>query len=247
MEDSSEKIYYSYFKISADREFIGTFIIKLHSSKLPITISNFISLCKGNITPIKSSKSFPEIKKSDPPLTYKYSIIHKIIPNFMIHMGDITKSDGTGGKSIYGYKFNDENLEAIHDRKGLVGMANIGPDTNGSQFYITLKACKWLDGRYVIFGEIEHGIELLESIGKNFGSNSGLPRAKLQVIDCGVLEGEDEKNEFLKELGNEKKERDMEIPETNKGDELENEEVIKLPVDEEMREILEEKDEDKIV
>ena len=189
-----EKQYYAYIDFSVDDEPLGFISILLYSDLQPITCTNFISLCKGEPQkPVKSSKSvkYPRLISANPKISYKVNIVHRGIPGFVIHLGDITKNDGRGGKSIYGYKFDDEDLTLEHDSPGLVAMANLGPDTNVSQFYITLGSCSWLDGDYVIFGEILDGMDVVETIGNTYGTQNGLMRAQVKVVDCGYVVGKE--------------------------------------------------------
>ena len=151
-------------------------VFNLFGKTVPKTVENFraLSTCeKGE-------------GKSGKPLCYKNSIFHRVIPGFMIQGGDFTNYDGTGGESIYGEKFADENFKLTFNRKGLLAMANAGKDTNGSQFFITLAPTSWLNGRHVIFGEVESGMDVVEKIA-TYGSHSGETSEKIVIVDCGEL------------------------------------------------------------
>lgn len=104
----------------------------------------------------------------------------------MLQGGDFTRGNGTGGKSIYGEKFADESFDSRHDRPGLLSMANAGPDTNGSQFFITTVPCPWLDGKHVVFGEVVDGFDIVKKI-ETLGSSSGATRTQLVVSKSGEL------------------------------------------------------------
>jgi len=104
----------------------------------------------------------------------------------MLQGGDFTNQNGTGGKSIYGNKFADENFKMKHSKPGLLSMANAGPGTNGSQFFITTIVCDWLDGKHVVFGEVTKGYEIVKTI-ESYGSKTGATKAKIVVADCGQL------------------------------------------------------------
>ncbi|KAL5044067.1 hypothetical protein BDW71DRAFT_186681 [Aspergillus fruticulosus] len=138
----------------------------------------------------KTAKNFRELCKKPEKEGYKGSTFHRIIPNFMLQGGDFTRGNGTGGRSIYGDKFADENFKISHSKPGLLSMANAGPNTNGSQFFITTVVTSWLDGKHVVFGEVADAdsysvVKEIEALG----SQSGAPRSNVKptIIDCGEL------------------------------------------------------------
>merc|ERR1711865_923873 len=108
------------------------------------------------------------------------------IPNFMLQAGDFTRGDGTGGESIYGEKFADENFKLKHTEPGVLSMANAGPNTNGSQFFITTVKTSWLDGRHVVFGKIIEGMDIVSAV-EAVGSSSGAPQKPVTIHDSGIL------------------------------------------------------------
>ncbi|ANB13818.1 peptidylprolyl isomerase CPR1 [Sugiyamaella lignohabitans] len=134
----------------------------------------------------KTAKNFRELATGSEGFGYAKSGFHRVIPEFMLQGGDFTNHNGTGGKSIYGAKFADENFQAKHTRPGLLSMANAGPNTNGSQFFITTVPCPWLDGKHVVFGEVVEGYDVVKKI-ETFGSSSGATRAKLVIDASGTV------------------------------------------------------------
>jgi peptidylprolyl isomerase len=164
-----------FLEINADNKPIGKMTFELFHDKVPITAENFRALCTGE-------------KKDEPGkvLHFKGSVFHRVIPGFMAQGGDFTRGNGTGGKSIYGEKFKDENFTLKHTGSGQLSMANAGPNTNGSQFFITLAKCDWLDGKHVVFGEMIEGKEVLSAIEK-LGTQSGATKVPIKISDCGQL------------------------------------------------------------
>lgn len=165
-----------FFDVSIGGQPAGRMVFELYSDVVPKTAENFRCLCTGEKGTGRSGK----------PLHYKGCVFHRIIPNFMIQGGDFTRGNGTGGESIYGEKFADENFKEKHTGPGVLSMANAGPNTNGSQFFITTVKTEWLDGKHVVFGKLIEGMDVLKKL-ESQGSQSGSTRAKCIISDCGQL------------------------------------------------------------
>ncbi|MEU5592982.1 peptidylprolyl isomerase [Streptomyces sp. NPDC020298] len=134
----------------------------------------------------KTARNFRELATGQNGYGYAGSSFHRIIPQFMLQGGDFTRGNGTGGRSIYGEKFQDENFNLKHDRPYLLSMANAGPHSNGSQFFITTVVTDWLDGKHVVFGEVVEGQELVDQI-EALGSGSGSPKGKVTIAASGTV------------------------------------------------------------
>lgn len=158
-----------YFDITIGGKAIGKIVMELRSDVVPKTAENFRALCTGE-------KGFG----------FKDCSFHRIIPGFMCQGGDFTMHNGTGGKSIYGAKFEDENFTLKHQGKGTLSMANAGPNTNGSQFFICTGDTAWLDGKHVVFGKVVEGKSILDEMEKA-GSQSGKTSKPVKISECGQL------------------------------------------------------------
>jgi len=149
-------------------------VFELFQKEVPKTAENFRCLCTGE-------------QGSD--LSYKGNIFHRVIKDFMMQGGDITNQNGTGGKSIYGHKFADEGVWLSHTTPGLLSMANAGPDTNVSQFFITYKTAPWLDGKHTVFGRVIAGMDVCRKSEQVKTEGSDVPTLPIRIVDCGELKG----------------------------------------------------------
>ncbi|KAM0938920.1 putative peptidylprolyl isomerase [Dioscorea sansibarensis] len=165
-----------FFDIAIGKARAGRIIMELFADVVPKTAENFRCLCTGE-------KGIGILGK---PLHYKGSSFHRIIPGFMCQGGDFTRGNGTGGESIYGARFEDENFKKKHTGPGVVSMANAGPNTNGSQFFICTARTGWLDGKHVVFGKVVEGYSVVEAMEKE-GSGSGETQTKVVIEDCGEI------------------------------------------------------------
>jgi peptidylprolyl isomerase len=165
-----------FFDVSVNGRMLGRIIMGLYGNTTPITVENFRALCTGE----------KGVSSSGNRLSYKGSVFHRVIPHFMIQGGDFTNFDGTGGESIYGDKFDDENFQIKADSPGLLAMANAGPNTNGSQFFITTVKTPWLNNKHVVFGRVLQGMNIVKQI-ESMGSSGGSTKGTIKIENSGEL------------------------------------------------------------
>jgi peptidylprolyl isomerase len=166
-----------FFDMTIGGEPAGRIIMRLRADVVPKTVENFRCLCTGE-------KGTDE--GSGKPIHFKGTTFHRVIPGFMCQGGDFTAGNGTGGVSIYGNKFEDENFTLKHTSPGILSMANAGPGTNGSQFFLCTAKTDWLNGKHVVFGKVLTGMNVVKAI-EAVGSSSGTTSAEVIIADCGEL------------------------------------------------------------
>ncbi|GMH91517.1 hypothetical protein TrVE_jg7267 [Triparma verrucosa] len=165
-----------FFDITIGGAAAGRIQMTLRSDVVPKTAENFRALCTGEKGTGRSGK----------PLHFKGSSFHRVITEFMCQGGDFTRGNGTGGESIYGEKFADENFQLRHTGPGVLSMANAGPGTNGSQFFLCTVATPWLDGKHVVFGNVTGGMDVVKAV-EAVGSGSGATSKPVVIADCGQI------------------------------------------------------------
>jgi len=167
-----------FFDITEGGEPLGRIEIGLFGKTVPKTVANFVAL---------ATKHEKEPSTDGKPVGYKDSVFHRVINDFMLQGGDFTNFDGTGGTSIYGKRFADENFKLKHYGAGWLSMANAGKDTNGSQFFITCKKTSWLDGRHVVFGKVLKGMDVVRKIESTKTDSRDKPEKEIKIADSGII------------------------------------------------------------
>ncbi|XP_027112042.1 peptidyl-prolyl cis-trans isomerase CYP21-1-like [Coffea arabica] len=177
VEEVHEITHRVFLDVDIDKQHVGRIVIGLYGQVVPKTAENFRALCTGKKGKAAKGKA----------LRYKGTPFHRIIPGFMIQGGDIIYGNGRGNASIYGRTFPDENFKIKHSHAGIVSMVNSGPDSNGSQFFITTVKTYWLDGEHVAFGKVIEGMDTVFAIEGGAGTYSGKPRKKVIIVDSGEI------------------------------------------------------------
>jgi cyclophilin family peptidyl-prolyl cis-trans isomerase len=207
-----------YFDITMGSRSIGRIEMELYANVVHKTAENFRALCTGS----------HGIGTNGTPLHFRGCLFHRVIPGFMAQCGDFTRGDGTGGESIYGNNFADENFEMRHSQAGLLSMANSGPNTNGSQFFMTFKATPHLDGRHVVFGRVVEGMDVLSIIEKAATDVSDRPKQDIIIQDCGQIHSEEperEEDEVASQVSTQKNVQEKNVEEEAKVVEKEEPEI----------------------
>ncbi|CAF1711385.1 BnaC03g65620D [Brassica napus] len=166
-----------FLDIDIEGQRLGRIVIGLYGNVVPKTVENFRALCTGEKGKASSGK----------PLHYKGTQFHRIVSGFVVQGGDIIHGDGKGSESTYGGTFPDENFKVKHSHAGVVAMGNTGPDSNGSQFFITTIKATWLEGEHVVFGKVIQGMDNVFAIEGGSGTCSGKPRKKVVIADSGEI------------------------------------------------------------
>ncbi|KAJ8641025.1 hypothetical protein MRB53_017719 [Persea americana] len=177
VEQDPEITHRVYLDVDIDGQHAGRIVIGLYGQVVPKTVENFRALCTGEMGKGVSGKN----------LQYKGTPFHRIISGFMIQGGDTVHGDGRGSQSIYGSTFPDENFKIKHSHAGVVSMVNSGPNSNGSQFFITTVKASWLDGEHVVFGKVIQGMDTVYAIEGGAGTYNGKPRKKVIIVDSGEI------------------------------------------------------------
>ncbi|XP_042396131.1 peptidyl-prolyl cis-trans isomerase CYP21-1-like [Zingiber officinale] len=177
VEKEPEITHRVFLDVDIDGQHLGRIVIGLYGEVVPKTADNFRALCTGEKKNGTGGRN----------LYYKGTKFHRIVSGFVIQGGDVTNSHGKGSESIYGGTFPDENFSVKHSRAGIVSMVNSGPDSNGSQFFITTVKASWLDGEHVAFGRAIQGIDTVFAIEGGAGTYNGKPRKKVTIVDSGEI------------------------------------------------------------